>query len=119
LSTEFKILVTRLVATKEEIATATKKSHDELSHIQSKITDLMHVIEFVSMSASMMSKLSKELKLLLGSRRIHKENLIISENIMKNGKDPFDEMSKSDIRMKRYEIESGVSFKKFRENYDV
>ena len=89
------------------------ESRDRLSVIQKEINDILHIIEYHKVKVTVMSKLTKQLRLLHAERRILKENVIIIENILKNGKNPDDEISNSQKRNARYEQEAAYCLNNF------
>lgn len=82
------------------------------STINSSINDILHIIEYIDLPANQMSKLTKKLKVMYKFRREIKESSIILQNILKNGKEPSEEIASSYARITRYEAEAIASFKK-------
>jgi len=115
LTFDFREIVTQYGLVHKNMVDALNTERSLCKKVESKINEIVHIIELKDLSASEMSKFYKHLKDLYRSRRQHKEHIIVFQNIIEHQKNPMEEMKESEARFDRYKKETELSYKKFQQ----
>lgn len=110
---DFTEIVTQYDSAHKNMIEALNNERLRCKKVDSRISEVAHIIEYKDLSASEMSKFYKYLKVLYRIRRCHKERSIVFQNIIVHHKNPVDELKESDVRVNRYRKEAELSYKNF------
>lgn len=102
--------VQQLVELNEQLNIKNSENRAQLATINAEINDLLHMVEYLELPASVMSQVAKKLKVLYKSRRVVKEDIIVADNILQHKKDAATELKNSDLRVAKYASEAEASF---------
>lgn len=99
-------LLTVLSNTQKTMQHQLDHQNRSLSAVQVEINDILHIIEYIDVKVTVMSKITKRMKDLYRIRRTIKEEINILQNVILHKKDPLEELTKSAERNQSYNTQA-------------
>ena len=105
-------LVGELAGLNLKLSDKLKDDRKTLASLQSEISDILHIIEYLDLPAHKLAGVMKKLKDFYRQRRVLKEDIIMLQNILESKKPAAGELTSSVERTARYKTESETRYKR-------